>query len=109
MPAPRESGPQNRPRRRPEPMPGGWLWIIVLLLFGGIMWVLLGVSSTGTIPYNDFVELAEKGKFANVVLRGSSRVIGEFKDDEAKNLPERLKKYERGNRVEANVHAEQIR
>ncbi len=109
MPAPRESGPQNRPRRRPEPMPGGWLWIIVLLLFGGIMWVLLGVSSTGTVPYNDFVELAKNGKFSTVILRGSSRVIGEFKDDEAKNLPERLKKYERGNRVETNVHAEQIR
>src|SRR5437870_4433384 len=109
MPSPRESGPQNRPRRRPEPMPGGWLWVIVLLLFGGVMWVLLTYTSPGTISYDDFVQLAQQDKFAKVTIRGSSRIIGEFKDNEAKNLPEHLKKYEHYNRVEANIHSELIR
>ncbi len=109
MPSPKESGPQNRPRRRTEPMPGGWLWVIVLLLFGGVMWVLLGLTSPGTISLSDFIELAQNDKFAKVTIRGSSRIVGDFKDEEAKNLPENLKKYERYNRVEANIHTEMIR
>src|SRR6266540_3510364 len=109
MSSPRESGPQKPPRRRPEPMPGGWLWVIVLLLFGGVLWIVVGVTSPGTISYSDFVQLAQKDKFTKVVIRGSSRVVGEFKEDEAKNLPEHLKKYERYNRVETNTHPEQIR
>src|SRR6266496_3825269 len=103
MPAPRETGPHNRPRRRPEPMPGGWLWIIVLLLFAGIIWILLGVTSAGTVGYSDFVDLAKKEKFINVYIRGTSSVVGELKEDEAKNLPENLKKHVKNNRLEANI------
>src|SRR5688572_18382851 len=104
MPSPRESGPPNRPRRRPEPMPSGLMWVIVLLLFAGVMWFLLGVTSPGAISYTEFIELAKKEKFKNVIIRGSTRAIGELKEEEAKNLPEHLKKYERGNRLETHIH-----
>src|SRR5438552_2912922 len=108
MPAPRESGPHNRPRRRPEPMPGGWLWIIVLLLFAGIIWVLLGVTSAGTIRYSDFIDLAKNDKFTNVVIRGTSSAVGVLKEDEAKDLPESLKKHVNNNRLETNIQEKQI-
>ena len=75
MPAPRESGPHNRPRRRPEPMPGGWLWIIVLLLFAGIIWVLLGVTSAGTIRYSDFIDLAKRNRSVLDLLYGNDTFV----------------------------------
>jgi cell division protease FtsH len=85
-------------------MPGGWLWVIVLLLFGGVMWVLLGVTSAGTIRYTDFVQLAQKGKFTSVTIRGTSLAVGELKEDEVKNLPEDLKKHVKYNRLETNIN-----
>jgi cell division protease FtsH len=84
------------------------LWVIVLLLFGGVLWVLLGSAGPSSISYSDFIKLAQEDKFKSVVIRGGARAIGEFKDDEAKKLPDHLKKYERYNRVETNLHQEQI-
>jgi cell division protease FtsH len=104
MSSPRDSGPPPRQRRRPEPMPGGWLWVIVLLLFAGVLWVLLGSTGPTSIPYTDFIDLAQKQAFKQVVIRGVSRVVGEFKEGELEKLPENLKKYERNKRVEANIN-----
>jgi cell division protease FtsH len=104
MPSPRESGPEKRPRRRPEPMPGGWLWLIVLILFGGFMWVLLSATSPGTINYSEFIDLAKKDKFASVIIRGTARAVGELKEGEADNLPETLKKHVKNKRVETNIN-----
>ena len=49
MSSPRDNGPPQRTRRRPEPMPGGWLWVIVLLLFAGVLYVLLNNTAAGSI------------------------------------------------------------
>jgi cell division protease FtsH len=108
MSSPRDNGPPQRTRRRPEPMPGGWLWVIVLLLFAGVLYVLLNNTAAGSIAYSDFLELAEKGKFTSVVLRGSNQVIGEFKEETVADLPDKIKKHVRYNRVETNIHSEQI-
>jgi cell division protease FtsH len=108
MSSPRDNGPPQRTRRRPEPMPGGWLWVIVLLLFGGVLYVLLNNTAAGSIGYSEFLDLAEKGKFSSVVLRGSNQVIGEFKEGAADDLPDKIKKHVRYNRVETNIHPEQI-
>jgi cell division protease FtsH len=72
------------------------------------MWVLLSVTSPGAISYTDFVNLAQKDKFTTIIVRGSSRVVGELKDGEAKNLPEHLTKHVKHNRLETNIHSEQI-
>ena len=72
MTSPRETGPPQRPRRRPEPMPGGWLWVVVLLAvrrrpLGPPGRHLAGQPSA--IPSSS--SLAEKGKFKTVIIRGS--------------------------------------
>jgi cell division protease FtsH len=109
MPAPRESGPHNRPRRRPEPMPGGWLWIIALPLFGIFIYFLLTAGSPGTINYNDFVQLAKDDKFINVVIRGTTSAVGELKEGEALNLRDDLKKHVKSSRfVETNIQEKLI-
>ncbi len=86
-------------------MPGGWLWVMILVLLGGIMYFTLGFSSAGQIDYSVFLKLAEEQKFARVVIRGT-RIVGEFKTGEADKLADdNIKKHIRYNKIETNITA----
>src|SRR5438128_18290 len=102
MPPPREPvNPQNR-RRRQESMPGGWLWLVILLLLAGILWFTF-VPTTGTIDYSDFMELAKEKKFDKVIIKGTSRAIGELKESEVAKLKDEIKRQVRYNKIETAI------
>ncbi len=110
MPPPREPyNPQNRGRKRTESMPGGWLWLVILLLLAALLYYTLSPSA-GSIDYSVFLDLAAEGKFERVILRGNTKAIGEFHTDAAKDLKdEALKKKVWNNRVETNMPAEKTK
>ena len=89
MPTPREQPklPQ-RVRRRKEPMPGSWPWLLLLILFGLFMIWALELGKPGPIEYSKFMDLAKDKKFSKVVLRGGNRLVGKLTDNAAENLPE---------------------
>src|SRR5262245_7551920 len=103
MPPPREPiNPQQRGRRRQESMPGGWLWLVVLILLVVFLYFTF-TPGIGSIDYTDFMRLAEDGKFERVILRGTSKAIGELREKEEANLEERIKKQVKGHKVETAI------
>jgi cell division protease FtsH len=107
MPSPREQPNPNRHRRRQDTMPGGWLWIVILFLIAGVMYFTLGFNSAGVIDYSEFMKLA-KDKFAKVVIRGNTRMVGEFKPGELDKVPDNIRKQVRYNKIETNIPASEI-
>ena len=98
MPTPREQPkPPQRVRRRKEPAPVFWHWLLFILLFGGIMIYYLDIGKPGTIDYSKFMDLAKQKQFKHVILRGGSRLIGELSDPE--KLDEKLKNYVKGGKT----------
>ncbi len=105
MPPPREQ-PSNRQRRRQEPMPGGMLWIIVLLLLAAVMWLSLSSNTAGTIDYDVFVGLVNKGDIEKVTLfQGTNTLIAEIKEDKLADLKAELKRqFRNGGKAEVQFH-----
>jgi cell division protease FtsH len=98
MPSPREPQNPKGNRRRTEGMPGGWLWIVILLLAGVVLYISVGLNSN-PIDYSDFKELVKAKKVAKVTLtEGSNTMTVEFKPNEP--LPEAIQKQVRAGRVE---------
>ena len=58
MPSPREQQNPKGSRRRTEGMPGGWLWIVILLLAGVVLYISVGLPSN-PISYSEFKELVK--------------------------------------------------
>ena len=79
MPSPRDQQtPSNRQRRRKEPSPGSWPWMIALAAFVFlIMATFYNNKEPGPIDYSKFEELARDKKFSKVVIRGD-KIIGDF-------------------------------
>src|SRR4051812_12420945 len=78
MPSPREQ-PNPRGRRRQDAMPGGWLWIVVLLLLAVVMWITVGGSSNSTLDYSDFLKLVRADKVVKVLFKeGAHSLTGEI-------------------------------
>jgi cell division protease FtsH len=100
MPPPSEKPNPSRKSRRQETMPGGWLWMVVLLLLAVVLIITFGMPSYTAIDYSDFKKLVEDKKVAKVTFsEGSSSLIAELKDVD--KLSEDLKKQIRNNtRVE---------
>jgi cell division protease FtsH len=97
MPPPRENPNPNRPRRRQDPMPGGWLWVVVLLGLGGIMYVTISPQSAGTLDFSDFEKLVKDKKIAKVIFReGNNSLVAEAKEDKLPDLPENIRKQFKG-------------
>jgi cell division protease FtsH len=67
-------------------MPGGWLWIVVLLVLVVLMWMTVGAGTTGTLDYSDFVTLVEKHKIAKVVFKEGSHTLTAELDPNIKNI-----------------------
>jgi len=89
-------------------MPGGWLWIVILILLSVVMYVTLGFNTAGVIDYSEFMKLATKERFERVTIRGSTRMVGEFKPGEADKLPDPIRKLVRYNKIETNIPASEI-
>src|SRR5437016_2644643 len=119
MPSPREQPPSNRNRRRQDTMPGGWLWVVILLLLAGVMYFTLGFNNAGVIDYSEFMNLAKgrvvgkvkvkvngkdvdedkfESQFAKITIKGSTRMVGEIKTGELEKIPEAIKKQVRYNK-----------
>jgi cell division protease FtsH len=100
MPPPREQPNPNRSRRRQDTMPGGWLWVVVLLLLGVVLYITFGVSGLNTIDYSDFEALVAKGHIAKVIFKeGSNSLIAEIAKKEDVQ-PDLLKQQVRHGRVQ---------
>jgi cell division protease FtsH len=76
MPSPREQpSPPNNRRRRPEVMPGGWLWLVILVLLVGILWMALGLGGGNAIEYSDFLQILDAGVVTKVVAIGKESPV----------------------------------
>src|SRR4051794_39818260 len=95
MPSPREQPPPPRNRRRQETMPGGLLWILVLIGLGLLLLFGLSSNGPGEIGYSDFMKLAGEKKFASIIIKGDDKMIGELKPAEEEGLPEDIRKQAR--------------
>jgi cell division protease FtsH len=88
-------------------MPGGWLWLVILLVAVAFLWFTLGFQSGGMIDYTDFMLIATQDKlFSRVVIVGNERAVGELKE----GAEEKLKKDKKdiaakvkGNRLATNI------
>jgi cell division protease FtsH len=101
MPSPREPLKPERRSRRQDTMPGSWLWVVILLLLLGTIYITFGLPSTSSIDYSDFVQLVKDKKVAKVTFsEGASSLIAEFEPTKVAELDEALKKQIRNNRAE---------
>jgi cell division protease FtsH len=88
MPPPREQpSPSNKNRRRPEVMPGGWLWLVILALLVGILYFAL-VPPKNSIEYRDFLTLLQDGYVKSITTVGKDpvQINGEVYKEKIKNL-----------------------
>jgi cell division protease FtsH len=102
MPPPREPPGPAKKGRRQEAMPGGWLWLLILLILAVFLWYAL-VPTPGRIDYSEFKQLAQDGMFTKVVIVGTDRAIGELKKNAEEKLKDEIKKQVRGNRLETGI------
>jgi cell division protease FtsH len=97
MPSPREqpSSPNKKPRRQEAGL-GGWLWLVVLVLLVGFLYIAFGFGSSNTIDWSDFQELLQEGKVKSLIVQGKepAKILGELVEDA--ELKESLKKKIRG-------------
>src|SRR6516225_9765762 len=104
MPSPREQPRPDRKSRRQDTMPGGWLWVVVLLLLGVVLFITFGFQSASSIDYSDFIKLVEDDKnqpVAKVIFsEGSTSLTAEFDPSKEDKLPKEIKDKIRNHRVE---------
>jgi cell division protease FtsH len=100
MPSPREQPKPDRKSRRQDTMPGGWLWVVVLLLLGVVLYITFGMPSASSIDYSDFVNLVNEKKVARVTFsEGESSLMAEFEPEVVKKLDEKISKQIRNNKA----------
>src|SRR5260370_16772272 len=101
MPPPREpSGPKKG--RGQEAMPGGWLWLVILLVLAGLLYFTL-VPGSGLIPQTELVQIAKDQLFTKVIIVGENRGIGELRKNGEEKLKEEIKKQVRVNKLATNI------
>src|SRR5262245_20213462 len=91
--------PSGKARRRPTPpLPGSWIWFVVIALILGF-WLLSVQLKSGTVTYDDLVQLVEKPELSKhltkFVFVGTSHVYGEV--DKPDELPAKIKDKLAGN------------
>lgn len=96
---PRPNPPSGKPRRRPAPvMPGGWIWLIIIAMIAGM--IFLGTfPSSGTIHWSDFLRLIDTAELSQHLKKltfvNNDRIEGEVDDKNA--LPDDIKRQLSGN------------
>ncbi len=103
MPSPREQLPPPRNRRRQETMPGGLLWILVLIGLGLLLLFALSSNGPGEIGYSDFMKLAGENKFASITIKGDDKMIGDIKPADEEGFREDIRKQIRSHRVATKI------
>jgi cell division protease FtsH len=88
-------------------MPGGWLWLLILLLLVGVVYFAMGFGNGSQIGYSDFMDLVDKHQFSMVQIVGTNRIEGELNEDA--KVPEALQKQIRGKVVSAVIPEDAIR
>jgi len=100
MPASPEPAKSERKSRRQDTMPGGMLWIVVLLLLGVVLLITFFPSGT-TVDYSEFVKLVAEKKVAKVTLsEGANSLTAEFEKSVEDTLPEEIRNKIRNHRAE---------
>jgi cell division protease FtsH len=87
-------------------MPGGWLWLVILLVIIGFLYFTFGLPSAGLVDYTDFMKVAKDGLFTKVTIIGNDRAIGEVnkeKFDKAKLKDEIKNQAQRSGRLATNI------
>src|SRR5436190_1835554 len=111
MPSPREQPPTpgNR-RRRQDAMPGGWLWLLILILLVGVLYFAMGIGNGSQIGYSDFMSLVEQHQVDTVQIVGN-RIEGELKENPKDNpkLSDKLKGQIRGKVISALIPESETR
>ncbi len=80
-------------------MPGGWLWVVLLLLLGVVLYISFGRPNHSSMDYSEFLDQVKKDNVSRVVLTESSnKLIADIKDKD--KLPEALRKLSRVDKVE---------
>ena len=92
MPSPREQPRPDRKSRRQDTMPGGWLWVVVLLLLAVVLYITFGLPPASSIDYSDFVKLVKEKKALTKVTfsEGSTSLTAEFDPKEEETLPKEI-------------------
>src|ERR1035438_5435228 len=104
MPPPREQLKPDRKSRPKETMPGGWLWVVVLLLLGVVLYITF-LPGTSSVDYSDFVKLVKENKEKKVVTKvkfreGANTLVDEFDPGKEKSLDANLQKQIRNHKAE---------
>jgi cell division protease FtsH len=105
MPSPREQPKPERKSRRQDTMPGGWLWVVVLLLLAVVLYVTFGLPPASSIDYSDFVKLVTAEKENKVITKvtfseGSTSLTAEFDPNKEETLPKEIRDKIRNHRAE---------
>jgi len=101
MPSPREQPKPERKSRRQDTMPGGWLWVVVLLLLAVVLYVTFGLPPASSIDYSDFVKLVMDKKVLKVTFsEGSTSLTAEFDPKEEETLPKEIRDKIRNHRAD---------
>lgn len=91
MPPRQPNGPQKNVRRRPAPvMPGGWMWLVLLI---AVVMMLFFVSTDGSqIPTSEFVSLIKNKNITDVVIQANDRVVGKVENLDKETIPPEVRK-----------------
>jgi cell division protease FtsH len=93
MPPPRDpNAPAKKPRRRPEVMPGSWMWLLLLVLLVFFMIFYVSFSNGTVLLYSEALQLVEAGTtqtgsnlfVKRIDLLGNNRLQGELQEDARK-------------------------
>jgi len=86
-------------------MPGGWLWVVILMVLVGILYFTLGLPSAGLVDYPEFMEVAKADVFTKVTIIGSDRAIGDVSKEklEKAKIRDEIKNQVRGGRLATNI------
>src|SRR5262249_31619534 len=90
----------------PEVMPGGWLWLVLLLLLVGLLWFTLSPGS-GRIEYGQFMKLVDANAFKRVDVIGNTRIVGTVENRD--KIPEDRRNRLRGDTLEALINENVVR
>ena len=85
-------------------MPGGWLWVVVLLVLAVIMIMTFSTPNYGTIDYSDFLQLIKQDKVTKVTFReGTNSLVAEIDPEKEATIKEEVSKQIRYHKVEVQV------
>src|SRR5262249_40663377 len=81
MPPRQPSPPPGAPRRRTGPVvPGGWIWVVIVVLLVGMVILTQDLGDSHRIEFSDILNLASDKNLAKVVFVGTERINGKVKD-----------------------------